>query len=133
MRVGEANRDEAIRVLLVEDNVDHALLAQNGLPAKQGFEVTHVRTGAEAIDAARAGTFDVCLLDYRLPDREGIDVCRELREAGADAVILLVTAVDREALVEEAFEAGADDYVVKGPSFMDRIADEVLTNLEAPA
>jgi PleD family two-component response regulator len=46
---------------------------------------------------------------------------------------LLVTAVDREALVREAFDAGADDYVVKGPSFMDRIADEVLANLEAPA
>lgn len=125
--------DEAIRVLLVEDNVDHALLAQNGLPADLGFEVTHVRTGAEAIDEARAKRFDVCLLDYRLPDREGIEVCREMRQQGAESVILLVTAVDREALVEEAFAAGADDYVVKGPSFMDRIADEVLTNLEAPA
>jgi DNA-binding response OmpR family regulator len=124
---------EIIRVLLVEDNVDHALLAQNGLPADLGFEVTHVRTGAEAIDAARSEDFEVFLLDYRLPDREGIDVCQRIREEASEALILLVTAVDREALVREAFDAGADDYVVKGPSFMDRIADEVLANLEAPA
>lgn len=120
-------------MLLVEDNVDHALLAQNGLPADLGFDVTHVRTGSEAIDRARNEPFDVCLLDYRLPDREGLEVCREIREAMEDTLILLVTAVDREALVSEAFDAGADDYVVKGPSFMDRIADEVLANLEAPA
>jgi two-component system repressor protein LuxO len=131
--VGTRDPDEAIRVLLVEDNVDHALLAQNGLPSDLGFDVTHVRTGAEAIDAVRQEGYDVYLLDYRLPDREGIEVCREIRDHAAEAVILLVTAVDREALVREAFEAGADDYVVKGPSFMDRIADEVLTNLEAPA
>lgn len=120
-------------MLLVEDNVDHALLAQNALPEDSGFDVTHVRTGAEAIDHARSDSFDVFLLDYRLPDREGIDVCREVRSHASEAVILLVTAVDREALVQEAFEAGADDYVVKGPSLMDRIADEVLANLEAPA
>lgn len=130
---GTSQQDEAIRVLLVEDNVDHALLARSGLPTDLGFDVSHVRTGAEAIDSVSSETFDVCLLDYRLPDREGIEVCREIREIAEDMLILLVTAVDREALVREAFEAGADDYVVKGPSFTDRIADEVLANLEAPA
>lgn len=125
--------EERIRVLLIEDNVDHALLAQNGLPEDSGFEVTHVRTGAQALDEARNGTFEVFLIDYRLPDREGIELCRAVRERTTDAVILLVTAVDREALVEEAFEAGADDYVVKGPNFRDRIADEVLANLGATA
>ena len=122
-----------MQVLLVEDNVDHALLAQNGLSAELGFEVTHVRTGAEAIEQTTSQAFDVVLLDYRLPDREGIEVCREIRQRTEDILILLVTAVDREALVREAFDAGADDYVVKGPSFMDRIADEVRANLGAPA
>lgn len=123
----------SVRVLLVEDNVDHALLARNGLPEEGGYEITHVRTGAEAIDEARRGDFDVFLLDYRLPDREGIDVCRTVRDEDADAVILLVTAVDREALVRRAFDAGADDYVVKGPDFKNRIAREVRAHLGAPA
>lgn len=117
-----------IRILLVEDDVDHALLAQRGLD-EEAFDVTHVRTGADALEAARQHDFDVCLIDQRLPDREGVEVCRTLRGEGLDGLIFLVTSATRDALADEAFQAGADDYIVKGPSFMGRIAEDVRAEL----
>lgn len=117
-------------MLLVEDNVEHALLAKRGF-ADERFDVTHVRTGADAIEATRRTRFDVCLLDQRLPDSDGIDLCRSLRDSGQDGLIFLVTSTTRDAIADEAFRAGADDYVVKGPSFMGRIAESVESSLGA--
>jgi CheY-like chemotaxis protein len=134
MVVGRGSgNSERVRVLLVEDNVDHAHLARRGLPEDEGYDVVHVRSGAEALDRAGNEVFDVCLLDYRLPDRRGIDVCGEIIDDLDDALILLVTGVDREDLVQQAFEAGADDYILKGPDFVDRIADQVDARLGARA
>lgn len=113
-----------IRILLVEDDVDHALLVSRGLPAAQGFEVVHVRTGADALEAAAHEPFDICLVDHRLPDREGIGLCRELREASG-APVLMVTGAGQEFLAQRAFEAGAEDFIVKGTGFVKRLADEV--------
>lgn len=115
-------------MLLVEDNLEHALLAKRGL-ADDRFDVIHVRTGAEALEATERTRFDVCLLDQRLPDGDGIDLCRSLRDTGQDGLIFLVTSTTREAVADKAFRAGADDYVVKGPSFMGRIAENVKSSL----
>ncbi len=133
MEDATSSQPSMIRVLLVEDNMEHAFLAQRGLSGDHGFQVDHVRTGAQAMEAVRRTTFDVILLDYRLPDCEGINLCRRLRDSGIDGLILLVTGVGREALVDKAFEAGADDYIVKGPGFMERIADEVRARVEGGA
>lgn len=111
-------------LLLVEDNVNHAEIIERGLGA-ESFEILHVRTGAKAIEFASSRTFDVFLVDYRLPDRRGVEVCRRLREEADEALILLVTSIERDELVEEAFQAGVNDYVVKGPSFVDRIEHAV--------
>lgn len=119
---------DPIRVLLVEDNVDHALMAKRGLK-EDTFEVTHVRTGADALELARQQTFDVCLLDQRLPDREGVEVCRALRDEGTEGLIFLVTSATRDALADAALQAGADDYLVKGPNLMGRIAEDVRAEL----
>lgn len=116
-------------MLLVEDNLEHALLAKRGL-ADDRFEVSHVRTGADALEAIQGTQFDVCLLDQRLPDGDGTELCRSLRDAGQDGLIFIVTATTRDDIADEAFQAGADDYVVKGPSFMGRIAENVKATLE---
>lgn len=118
---------EPIGVLLVEDNVDHADLTRRGLD--DPFDVVHVRTGSEALERIRRESFEVCLLDHRLPDREGISLVGELRGEGYDGLILLVTGAARDALVDRAFEAGADDYLVKGPSLMGRLADTLHAKL----
>lgn len=116
------------RILLVEDNVDHATLAKRGL-SEDTFEVKHVRTGADAMDAIENGSFALCLLDHRLPDTEGVRLCRRLRDAGHEGLIWLVTGATRDRLVDRAFEAGADDYLVKGPSLATRIQENLQSAL----
>ena len=98
-------------VLLIEDEQSIAEPFAQAL-SRNGFRTTVTRTGAEAIELAGALDPDVVLLDLALPDRDGRDVCRELRRS-SDVPIIIVTAsgtvIDRVV----GLELGADDYVVK--------------------
>ena len=97
-----------MRVLVVEDEEAIAEPLAEGL-RREGFTVTVAGTAAEALAAAEA---DVVLLDLRLPDGDGLDVCRELR-ARSDVPIIVVTARGEEVDRVVGLELGADDYVVK--------------------
>ena len=95
-------------VLVVEDDPGIATQLVRGL-TRGGYQVDHVTTGAEAL--AR-GVPDVVLLDLELPDGDGVNVCRALRERSPVAIIV-VTAYGEEADRVNALDAGADDYLVK--------------------
>ena len=95
-------------VLLVEDDDSIAEPLAEGL-RREGFDVVRVATGAEALAAAEP---DIVLLDLRLPDLDGFEVCRELR-ARSDVPIIVVTARGEEIDRVVGLELGADDYVVK--------------------
>lgn len=97
-----------MRVLVVEDEKAIAEPLAEGL-RREGFTVTVVGTGTEALAADEA---DVVLLDLRLPDTDGLDVCRQLR-ARSDVPIIVVTARGEEVDRVVGLELGADDYVVK--------------------
>ena len=97
-----------MRVLIVEDEDAIAEPLAEGL-RREGFDVARAATGAEALAATTA---DVVLLDLRLPDRDGFDICRELRSR-SDVPIIVVTARGEEADRVVGLELGADDYVVK--------------------
>jgi len=97
-----------MRVLLVEDEDAIAEPLADGL-RREGFAVDRAATGEEALTAAAA---DLVLLDLRLPDGDGLDVCRALRER-SDVPIIVVTARGEEADRVVGLELGADDYVVK--------------------
>jgi two-component system, OmpR family, response regulator RegX3 len=97
-----------MRVLVVEDEKAIAEPLAEGL-RREGFTVTVAGTAGEALAAAEA---DVVLLDLRLPDGDGLDVCRELR-ARSDVPIIVVTARGEEVDRVVGLELGADDYVVK--------------------
>ena len=101
--------DEAgTSVLVVEDDAGIAALLVNGL-TRGGYRVDHVMTGH---DALAWGEPDVVLLDLELPDLDGVQVCRKLRER-TDAAIIVVTAHGEEPDRVMALDAGADDYLVK--------------------
>ncbi|MGI5191781.1 response regulator transcription factor [Promicromonospora sp. CA-289599] len=109
-----------MRVLLVEDDEPVAQSLRRGL-VRYGFAVEWVRTGGEALTAAGQlngtelnGTepYDVVLLDLGLPDVEGLDVCRALRERSA-VPIIVISARSDEADRVVGLELGADDYVTK--------------------
>jgi two-component system response regulator RegX3 len=97
-----------VKILLVEDEDTIADPLADGL-RREGFDVERAATGAAALEAAPA---DLVLLDLRLPDTDGLDVCRRLRER-SDVPIIVVTARGEEADRVVGLELGADDYVVK--------------------
>lgn len=97
-----------MRILVVEDEDAIAEPLTAGL-RREGFAVERAATGAAALEAAAA---DVVLLDLRLPDLDGMDVCRALRER-SDVPIIVVTARGEETDRVVGLELGADDYVVK--------------------
>jgi two-component system, OmpR family, response regulator RegX3 len=97
-----------VRLLIVEDEDAIAEPLAEGL-RREGFDVERAATGAEALAAAPV---DLVLLDLRLPDIDGLDVCRALRERSG-VPIIVVTARGEEADRVVGLELGADDYVVK--------------------
>ncbi|MFY9851545.1 MAG: response regulator transcription factor, partial [Trebonia sp.] len=97
-----------VSVLVVEDDPGIATQLVRGLE-RAGYTADSVGMGA---DALRRAPSDVVLLDLGLPDIDGVDVCRQLREA-SDAAIIVVTARGEEADRVLALDEGADDYLVK--------------------
>ena len=106
-----------MEILLVEDEDGIAVPLAEGL-RREGFSVTRVATGEAALDA---GAPDLVLLDLRLPDLDGTEVCRNLR-ARSDVPIIIVTAKGEEVDRVVGLELGADDYVVKPFGFRELLA-----------
>ena len=79
---------------------------------KEGYEVVHVKTKADAEGAFIINTFDICILDINLPDGNGYDVCKFIKEK-EDVPVIFLTASDAEVNVVMGLEMGADDYVCK--------------------
>ncbi|MFE9649477.1 response regulator transcription factor [Streptomyces sp. NPDC006365] len=98
-----------MRVLLVEDDEPIAQSLRRGL-MRYGFEVAWVTTGGAAL--AHEDEYDVVLLDLGLPDTDGLDVCKALRERG-DVPIIVISARSDETDRVVGLELGADDYVSK--------------------
>jgi two-component system response regulator RegX3 len=106
-----------VEILVVEDDDAIAAPLAEGL-RREGFAVSRVATGAAALAAPPA---DLVLLDLRLPDMDGTEVCRQLR-ARSDVPIIVVTAKGEEIDRVVGLELGADDYVVKPFGFRELLA-----------
>lgn len=100
------------QLLLVEDDEAIARPLTRAL-AREEFEVTHVGNGADALATFRSGGIDLVLLDLTLPDIDGLDVCRSIRELDASTPIIMLTARSEELDLVVGFDAGADDYLGK--------------------
>jgi len=100
------------RILLVEDNPINALLAR-ALLGREGCEVEHVASGGEALTAAEVGTFDLILMDMRMPGISGEETARRLRENGVKTPIVALTANAFEDDRHACLAAGMDDFMVK--------------------
>lgn len=101
-----------MRLILVEDD---PLLGEGLQTAlrRSGYTVDWLRDGASALAAARAGGFDLLLLDLGLPALDGLRVIRAARQAGSEVPILVLTARDRIEDRVDALDAGADDFLGK--------------------
>jgi DNA-binding response OmpR family regulator len=106
-----------VHILVVEDEDAIAEPLVGGLE-REGFAVTRVANGNDALEAAAC---DLVLLDLRLPDIDGLDVCRQLRDRSR-VPIIVVTARGEEADRVVGLELGADDYLVKPYGLRELIA-----------
>src|SRR3954451_4996829 len=106
------NALSAIRVGICEDDAERRSVLGRALRA-EGFDGNEVAWGREAVERFTGTRPDVLVLDIRLPDADGRDVCHELREQGVQALVIFLTA--RGALTDRlsGFHAGGDDYLVK--------------------
>ncbi|WP_320780939.1 response regulator transcription factor [Streptomyces sp. CRN 30] len=102
-----------MRLLLVEDD-NHVAAALSAILARHGFDVTHARSGEEALRALvpESDGFGVVLLDLGLPDQDGYEVCGKIRKRTATPVIMVTARSDVRSRIH-GLNLGADDYVVK--------------------
>lgn len=102
------------RILVVEDDLELRGVIARGLE-EEGFEVTGVGSGAEALARSEPGGAvpDALIIDIGLPDADGRDLCQALRARGLAAPVLFLTARDAVSDRISGFDAGGDDYVTK--------------------
>ena len=109
------------RILVVDDEASIVDAVATAL-RYEGFEVSEARTGKEALSTAAQLDPDLVVLDWMLPDLEGIEVGRRLRAQGFKTAILFLTAKDAVENKVEALRAGGDDYVTKPFSLAEVVA-----------
>jgi two-component system copper resistance phosphate regulon response regulator CusR len=110
-----------VRVLIVEDDPELANLLRDGLRS-QRIDPTLAGTFATGRESASLGTFDVIILDVRLPGGSGFDLCGELRGRGVTTPVLMLTALDAVDDRVRGLEVGADDYLTKPFAFQELVA-----------
>jgi DNA-binding response OmpR family regulator len=109
------------RVLVVDDEPGIRTAVARGLTA-EGMEVVALGDGTSALNAALTGSFDAIVLDIILPGLSGYRVLEQLRAAGIDTPVLLVSAKDGEFDQADGLDLGADGYLVKPFAFVVLVA-----------
>ena len=120
-----------MRVLLVEDDEMIAQGLQTAL-RQAAFAVDWMRDGKSAGTALQTASFDLVLLDLGLPQRDGIDVLRDLRKRGNATPVIILTARDEIQHRIAGLDAGADDYIVK-PFDLDEVTARMRSVLRRAA
>jgi len=100
-----------MKLLLVEDDEAIAVGLEYSL-SQEGFEVVICNDAASALDKITSQDFDFAIIDISLPDGNGFDVCKKLKEKG-DTPVIFLTARDDEGSVVMGLDMGADDYITK--------------------
>ena len=109
------------KILLVEDEINVVSFIKKGL-SEENFEVSVALDGLTGYRMALEGNFDLIILDIMLPDKNGIEVCRDLRSQSISAPILFLTALNTADNVAVGLNSGADDYLVKPFKFIELLA-----------
>lgn len=109
------------KLLFVEDDPRIARFVERGLAA-EGHVLDVASTGQQAIALARANDYPLMILDRMLPDMDGVEVCRQLRQERIGARVLMLTAMDALGDKVGGLRAGADDYLTKPFSFAELVA-----------
>jgi len=102
-----------MKLLIVEDNIANKILLVKILQ-KQGYEVTHVNNGIEALELLKENEYDAVLTDWMMPKLDGIELIERIRRTVKNTpAILMITALASRKAKEKALLSGADDYIAK--------------------
>jgi DNA-binding response OmpR family regulator len=110
-----------ISILLIEDEPDVVNFIKKGL-GEESFEVSVALTGDDGLEMALNNKYDIVLLDIMIPEKNGIEVCKEIRGHGIQTPILFLTALNTPDNISLGLNSGADDYLVKPFKFNELIA-----------
>ena len=116
-----------LNVLIVDDEPAIRRFLRTSLAA-EGYNVAEAEDGQGALDAIRGGRIDVLVLDLGLPDIDGIEVVRRLRELGSTVPIIVLSSRTNESAKVQALDLGADDYITK-PFGVDELLARIRTAL----
>ncbi len=119
------------KLLLVEDDMELALRLKEWL-SSQGHLLETVNNGEDALQMLGSFQFDIVLLDWDLPGISGLDVCRQYRKSGGVSFVLFLTGKGDIVSKEQAFELGADDFLVK-PFDTRELSARIRSLLRRPA
>jgi DNA-binding response OmpR family regulator len=109
------------KILIIEDEADLAKGLTLNL-ADEGYDVVWTSNGKDGLRRALAESPDLVLLDIRLPEMDGLSICREIRAKGSNVPVLMLTAKGEETDKVVGLEVGADDYMVKPFSLRELLA-----------
>ena len=109
------------KILIIEDDPATAAGLSDTL-TEEHFEVSTVMSGQMGYERAKEGDFDLIILDLMLPEKSGVDVCKDLRRDGVNTPILMLTGKKEEIDKVIGLEIGADDYVTKPFSIRELVA-----------
>src|SRR4051812_29287863 len=116
-----AGRNMAHSVLIIEDERDFADFIVAGL-TEEGFSVQHAVDGEQGLAMLSRDEWDLVLLDWSLPGRDGLALLRAFRDGGGDAPVVFLTARDQVGDRVVGLDAGADDYLCKPFAFAELLA-----------
>lgn len=126
--------EQTVRILLIEDDPDYALLMSSYVNAACGASVRYVLVGAETLADGlarlREEDFDVALLDLMLPDSKGMDTLRRVRAAAPGVPLVVLTNLDQEDIGREAIANGAQDFLSKSRIDAGRLRNAIAYALE---
>jgi DNA-binding response OmpR family regulator len=110
-----------ISILLIEDELDVVNFIKKGL-GEESFEVSVALNGFDGLEMVSNNQYDIVLLDIMIPEKNGIEVCKEIRLKGIQTPILFLTALNTPDNIAMGLNSGADDYLVKPFKFNELIA-----------
>ena len=110
-----------MRILIVEDDIKIASFIKKGLE-EESYTIDTIHNGKEAIYLTQINNYDIILLDIMIPDIDGLNVCKILREKGISIPIIMLTARNLLQDKIDGLDSGADDYLTKPFAFEELLA-----------
>lgn len=120
---------EIPRILSVDDEEEARTNLSAYLMRNLKCEISEAGDGSQAIEKIEKETFDLILLDIKMPGISGLDVLEKAKSVSSDCVVLIVSGYDSEQVAREALKKGADDYIIK-PSTREAILQKVVEVLK---